>query len=307
MKTVVVYHADCPDGSAAAWVAHAYLARDITYFPRHYSDSCDAEIVEASRDCVVYYLDFSTSRQNLKTLARTAHAVYVIDHHKTARDELTTWDDKPFNCHIIFDMNRCGAMLAYDYLVNPGYRGISEYNTIREEIEGSSAYPRITNKYINYVQDRDLYKWELPDSRAVSAWIGSHPKTIDASALMNNRIQSDFGTVVREGEAILRFQQQRVDSIVKHAGVKTLKGPNNTLYTVPCVNTASFISEVGEALLAANPDAPFVAMWFTDAKGFRIWSLRVSVNSMFDASAVAKHHGGGGHQRACGWLDSSNC
>jgi nanoRNase/pAp phosphatase (c-di-AMP/oligoRNAs hydrolase) len=52
-------------------------------------------------------------------------------------------------------------------------------------------------------------------------------------------------------------------------------------------------------MLALHPEAPFVAAYFENEKGQRVWSLRSRAG--FDCSEVAKRLGGGGHPQAAGF------
>lgn len=305
MKTLVVYHANCPDGRAAAWVMQRHYP-DATLLARHYDASFDETIRSAAVDADVFYVDFSTSRDSLIKLCAVAKSVTVLDHHKTAREELTAFVDPPKNLRIAFDMSRCGAMLAWDYLCNPRYMPLSEIRVGSWDSYGNTVGSRVTSRFIEYVQDRDLWTWALPNSREVSAWMSSFPDDLLSCDVMSQAIDNDLKSVVHMGAAILQFQKRRIEAVLRNAMQITIQGPNATFYQVPCVNTASFISEVGEALTAAYPAAPFSATFFIRSDGKRVWSLRVSQDKNFDASAIAKHHGGGGHAKACGWTEGAS-
>jgi hypothetical protein len=143
---------------------------------------------------------------------------------------------------------------------------------------------------IGYVQDRDLWRFRLPNSREVTAALASYPMDFAVWSGL------DVATLAREGAAILRFRDQTVRTMVEFARMGEVGG-----YRVPIVNATAHWSDVGEAMLQRFPEAPFVAAWFEDAEGGRRWSLRSRAD--FDVSEVAKALGGGGHRQAAGFRE----
>ncbi len=142
-KPAVIYHASCPDGFGAAWAAHRVLGEQAQYLPMNHG----YPIPQMDDDARVYILDFSFDREGMGKLHRKHGQDHVIllDHHITGAQELS---ELP-NCHI--DLSKSGAVLSWEHF-HPG-----------------SAVPTL----LLYVQDKDLWTWELPDSRAVSAYLSS--------------------------------------------------------------------------------------------------------------------------------------
>ena len=87
--------------------------------------------VGAVTGCDVYLVDFSYPRAVIADMVKKANSVTLIDHHKTALEDLFELDGL-----IQFtDINRSGAMLAWNYLF-------------------PDEEPPLL---IKYVQDRDLW------------------------------------------------------------------------------------------------------------------------------------------------------
>jgi hypothetical protein len=217
---------------------------------------------ELPPDASVLIVDFAFPREVTLALKARVRALVILDHHKSAQEEI---GDLPF---VHFDMDRSGAMLAWQYC------------------HPDEEPPPL----IGYVQDRDLWRFELPNSRAVTAALGSYPMDFQVWSTL------DVADLAREGEAILRFRDQTVASIVGFARWGEIGG-----YRVPVVNATAHWSDVGEAMLKKYPEAPFVGAWFEDAEGTRRWSLRSRPG--FDVSVVAKKLGGGGHAQASGFRE----
>lgn len=273
MPDLVIYHGGCWDGFCAAWIAHeAYPAAE--YIPFQYGqDPPDV----AGKD--VWILDFSFKRAILQGMAQVAKSILVLDHHKSAREDLSqintvAWDDgggvksetKKIQC--VFDMEKSGGRLTWEYM------------------HGNRPAPWL----VDYTEDRDLWRWKLPCSREINASLRTLPLDFTAwDLLAANPTATD--TMRLEGAGILRREKQLVDQHVEHAVEVTLCG-----LTGLCVNATALFSEIAGELAKGRP---FGAAWFESDKE-RVWSLR-SEDGGADVSAIAMAHGGGGHKHAAGF------
>lgn len=265
-RVVVLYHARCPDGFGAALVAWFAFREEAKYIPVAYGE----KLPEIADGAVVYIVDFSYSRAVLAELAARMVGVMVIDHHKTAEAELASaWADKPENLHLIFDMGKSGAVLAWDHF----------YGDVQD-----------TPLLLAYVQDRDLWRWRMPHSRAVSAGLALLPRDFKAWAQYLNNVEP----LKQKGWIVLEATNRAVKGICSSWFEVRLGG-----HGVPCVNTASYHSECCEELARMFPEAPFVACYVDTGAG-RKWSLRSGPD--FDVGALAKSFGGGGHAQAAGFM-----
>jgi uncharacterized protein len=271
-RSLVLYHANCADGFASAWVAHRKLGDDADYVPVQYGE--DPPDV-AGRE--VYVLDFSFKRSVLLEMARSFRRLVLLDHHKTAAEDLAPFVQKPGqprtvpgNWHVVFDMEKSGARLAWEYF-----------------------FPREEAPWlVRFVEDRDLWRWRLDRSREVSAALASLPHDF---AVWDRVAWAGVGDMVGDGEAILRYQRQQVESICANAREVELDG-----HKVLAANTPCLISEVAGKLAEGRP---FGAAWFVRSDGKRQWSLR-SRDGGVDVSEVARRRGGGGHRNAAGFEEA---
>lgn len=279
-KTLVLYHADCADGFGAAWAARKSLGDTAAYVPVQYDKPYPSEIDSGTVENL-YILDFSYPLDTMETLRIRVKNLVVIDHHETAREPLELFRKGcPFrgeccpaaderNVEVIFDQQHSGAVLAWRYF-HPG-----------------KPLPAL----LDYVEDRDLWRWKFVCSREVSAALRSYPMEFE----IWDRLAMSGDQLPREGEAILRAQAQQVEAHIRSASLKHIGG-----YEVPVVNATVLMSEIGEALCERFPDAPFAATFFVREDNLRVYSLR-SRNG-FDVSEVAKKLGGGGHKAAAGFV-----
>jgi len=150
---------------------------------------------------------------------------------------------------------------------------------------------------IELVEDRDLWRFLLPDTKPFALWLRSEPFGFgrwDEIALALNDPRGREA-IMAEAKGMQRFYDQKVSEMVSFARYETIGG-----VSVPVVNCpASFSSEVGNALLTAHPEAEFSACYCDTRKG-RQFSLR-SNDERRDVSAIAKRYGGGGHRNAAGF------
>ena len=275
-KTAVIYHASCPDGFGAAWAAHRVLGERAQYLPMNHGDP----IPQLDDDARVYILDLSFDRERMGEL-QLKHGqdnVILLDHHITAAQELS---ELP-NCYI--DLSKSGAVLSW------------------EHFHTGSAVPTL----LRYVQDKDLWTWELPASRAISAYVSSREMDFDTW----DNIARDFETAeghlraVEAGKAILRSKQQDVRQIAQSAHFGQVGE-----HRVPVVNSSIMQSEIGEYLVNTHPESGFnpdsrrSAIYFDVSSTVRKWSLRSRRNG-FDVSQLARQFGGGGHPAAAGFSQS---
>ena len=257
----VIYHANCQDGFGAAWAAHHQLGDSAVYLPASYGDPPP----NAPSESELFILDFSYPVDVMKQLhARHNGRVTLIDHHATAQAEL---QGVVPNCH--FNSEHSGAVLAWQWWAPP-----------------DQEVPLL----LRYIQDRDLWRWELPRSREVAAALDSYPKDF----YLWDTLSAE--TLILDGQAILRRDQLMVGKLLQQTVWQTV-----ARYRIPAVNTPVLVSETCEALLDKYPKAPFAAA-YSDIPGYghrQRWSLRS--RPPFDVSQIAQQMGGGGHPQAAGF------
>lgn len=299
MKTVViVYHKGCPDGFCAAYCAWKKFGDGAVYIPWAHEEKCPLPVEGQS----MYFLDISPKPDDvIAAIACDPQYINILDHHVTARDSYRkafgTWDEAGVGLKsvpgaaegqvdVFMDMDHSGAWLAwYEFL--SGDNGWCLYDR-----------PERVPQIVRYCEDRDLWKFKLPNSKAIFAWLQSFE--------MNFTVWDDIARVLEEsdmreeaarvGDGILRFKDQQVSIMANHHWWQDICG-----YRVPVANATAFFSEVPSALLGRFPDAPFAA-GFLDTQEGRRWSLR-SEDGRVDVSKVAAALGGGGHRNAAGFFE----
>lgn len=281
-KVLVIYHSGCDDGFAAAMVvrdAFSIGPNAVEFHAAHYQG--DPPDVTGR---VVILVDFSYKRPVLLDMATRARAIIVLDHHHTAAQDLfgfpspvpfLDWVNKPEalpeGIMAEFDMARSGAGITWDYF-NPGM-------------------PR--PQFIDYIEDRDLWRKQLPGSEEFTSALRSYPQDFavwDGFSINPPGVEA----LIKEGGAILRFYRQQVEKLKAVAYAARLDG-----HRVWISNAPAFMASEVAGELAAERECEFGATVYQLADGR--WSYSLRSRGDFDVSEVAKRFGGGGHKGAAGF------
>lgn len=256
MRTAVLYHDDA-DGFGAAYACWKRLYENAIYIPVQYGQPMP-ELPATVEE--LFIVDFSYDRATCEALAKKYLSLLILDHHKTAEKEL---EGLPY---AKFDLDKSGAVLAWERMY--------QYLPVPEILQ--------------YVQDRDLWHFALPNSEEVNLYIASLPQTFEA--------WDDFCLEEAEvgGRAIKAYRDSQVERACRNVRWEEIAG-----HKVPVLNLSDNISEVGNQLCQKFPEAAFSASYCDRKDGKRSWSLR-SIGD-FDVSAIAKLFGGGGHRNAAGF------
>lgn len=303
---ICVYHGGCDDGFGAALAVHMRWRDGVTFVPGAYGGFEWPRDLDGKR---ILFVDFSLKQAQMRELVNGGlvgvrpHSVVVLDHHKTAEAELYPWSiggkggpaydlrgrltgrsalgavdellalNQMENVEPVvafFDMHKSGARMAWEFC--------------------HSAYQ--VPELIRHIEDRDLWLFALPNTREVSAALRSFPQDFE----LWEGLLADTYPLVRDGGAILRAHSRNVEAFIRNRYWIALGG-----HSVPVVNVPyHYASDCADAMLAAEPTAPFCASWFRRADHKIQFSLR-SQDHRLDVSEIAKGYGGGGHRNAAGF------
>ena len=183
----VIYHADCTDGFGSAYAAWKLLGNRSEYHAcKHGSKPPNVK----GKNVVI--LDFSFDNKTTKKMIEEANDLLVIDHHKSAMVELHDIS----NTH--FDMSKSGATLAWEFF-HPG---------------------KEAPKFVQYITDRDLWKWELPYSKEFSAAFDMVPYNFEEFEKFED--DSVFDDAVKRGSYILAYSKTVVKKVCEKASARKM-------------------------------------------------------------------------------------
>lgn len=264
-KNYVLYHANCFDGSGAAYAAWAALGdKDTSYIPVQYGEA-PPEMASGSN---IYIVDFSYPKDVLTGLLDASEKLVVLDHHKTAKEALEGFPGA------VFDMDKSGAILAWEYF------------------HKNKPVPDL----LCLIQDRDLWKWQDERSKPVTSYLRLlkdfreyHPLALFPSEL---HLAGERGRIKHQ------FDDMEIESAVKKAIITAYPmGLGAAPTYCGFLNTTILVSEIGNAVCKQLP-VGFSLSYFIEKSGDVVFSFRSEGD--FDVSKLAKQLGGGGHRNAAG-------
>ncbi|MDD4888356.1 MAG: DHHA1 domain-containing protein [Phycisphaerae bacterium] len=277
-KVTQVFYHDDPDGQWAAYAAYRGYRRDADYTPWR----AGVPLPPISKGQAVVVLDLGQSFAEVTRLGAEAAAVLVIDHHASCA--LDYAGPRPENVQVVYDPTHAACVLAWSFL------------------RPAEPLPEL----LAYVEDRDLWKFELPDSHEINAALASYDFALDTAEHLLGSLES----LRSEGRAIWRAYQRQIGLLALQAwaGVFQTETPaSDGLCGTPDADPEAYdvivacashfqASDLAHRMLDQNPGAEFavVAVIHADEVTFELRSRR----NEFDVGALAKRHGGGGHATA---------
>ncbi len=307
---IIIYHNHCSDGLGAS---HSFYKKypDAQFYAAMHDGSAPPDV--AGKE--VFIVDFCYSPEILLEMKKAAKSIIVLDHHKSAMERCGFSSDPGImGGEVVFAGTRLSVKNIAALLSAGEYEGIKkDYPEITDEqlelaqitcFDMKRSGAGMAWDYLNpgkerpwicaYTEDKDLWKFALPNSREVNAALQSYPLTFETLDMLSARKLEDL---VVEGATILRANQNMIDTIVKKAYEIEICG-----YMVPIVNSPVLQSEIGNYL---SKNRPFAVVYFINELGEKVLSLRSDKNGV-DVSKIAQEIGNkfgtsaGGHYNASG-------
>lgn len=281
-KLYVLYHADS-DGRFAGYCAWEYFqarlrypSENVQFIEVQYGQDFPIEIGTLRKHDAVYILDFSYKRSILESVAAMGCFLQVLDHHKSAKEEL---EGLPY-AH--FDMTKSGALLAWEYFFPNG------------DVPMACVL----------VNDRDLWLKQYKQSRAFEAYLRLSRVGSDWNhwqRLVYNT-GGAFDRAIAEGEAAVKCEDALISKVFKSnrhkvgidTGLNFMQELKYVIYNCPGV----LHSEVAEKYYT-ELDVDFTIGWRLIEDNKMLFSLRSP--KRYDVSDFARAYGGGGHAAAAGF------
>jgi hypothetical protein len=263
LPPLCLYHKNCLDGSAAA----AVVARR--------EPGCEFLAVQygtplpriAAR--TVYVVDFGFPIEDMRALRAQASTVHWIDHHisQTAMQRTLGWG--------VLDPAECGSTLVW------------------RELFPREPLPLV----LEYVRDKDLWRWLLPDSRAICAGL--------AATYVGERFRevltADLAAMAAKGRPLVAKLQERVAAATAN-GIR-IENPFGRPGRALVVFSQRDTNELGDHICLPPERGGLgydlaLILW-RKPDGAWVHSMR-SGDIGLDCGTIAAERGGGGHrQSAC--------
>lgn len=278
---LVLVHAKCMDGLGAAWSAMRWIDNVEIISLEHGSTPPDV----TGRHVLMF--DFAYPREKLITMHEQAATMVVVDHHDSAKKDLEGLD------FAVFDMTKSGAVLAWEYLAAAfGEPGVDD------------KVPEV----LQYIQDRDIWKWELEGSQAYSAALRSKVdfevlSYRDCIAALDHVFHYvDRVQMIAIGEPILKLKDEIIIQCMNRRMWLRLKDKDGIEHDIPATFApASESSQVGNNLAALENNPSRTGLVIT---GFAYGKFGLGFRGIGDDNDLPQRlaiaYGGGGHKLAAG-------
>lgn len=280
-RRIVIYHDQCFDGMTAAWILWCLFGdKDTDYHAGGYNGVLAAFPDTDAEE--LYIVDYSYPRAIIEREIAKRKKVVVLDHHKSA----LVLEGLP-GVHL--DMNRSGAGITYDY-------AMSHLHDFVMMLTPESN--KTLSDFISLVQDRDLFKFENPDSRAFTCRMSVADMTLQGWNELYTCFAFKRENFMAEGRAIEAHFDRNIDKFIK----------NNLIWVklfgrqIPVLNLPKeYGSDSCKEMLTRFPEAPFAMYYYEDSESWTkgpYIGIRARKGDTVDVTPLAEHFGGGGHRDA---------
>jgi hypothetical protein len=269
-RPLVLYHGkSCPDGFAAALAAWLFYEGQAEFVGLDHGDTKSVADLPDLVGRAVYILDFSFSADILRAIEERAAKLVMLDHHKSAADQLEGF---VCCCGVVhFDMKKSGSRLAWEFF-----------------------WPeQPAPDLVRFVEDRDIWVWQYPESAAYLAALDMEPFEFARwkEIVAFDAVQTSH--FIERGHAMDEKFSQLAAGIAESAQALNFNGLNGLMVNAPSV----FHSLVGDIL--SHKSGTFALMWTVDKNGVVKAGLRSQRG--FNCIPMAESMRGGGHAQACGF------
>ncbi|KAK3415039.1 hypothetical protein EUGRSUZ_H00613 [Eucalyptus grandis] len=260
-SAAVLYHYPCPDGAFAALAAHVYFSAaslPALFFPNTVYAPLAPHQLPLRDIGDLYLLDFVGPSGFVREISPHVSRVVILDHHKTAL-EMLSGDGCNVGDNVvkILDMERSGATIAYDYFKEKlvGNSKVGEFERMRRLFE--------------YIEDGDLWRWRLPNSKAFSSGLK------DSNIEFDVRLNPSLFQQAVDADSISELRSELGNQLADKSYKMKLRGIGAVVYRVPELENDQL--------------------------------LKVSLRSLDseDTTHISQNFGGGGHRNASSFMISS--
>lgn len=301
-----VYHRGCSDGMACAAIVKT-VCPTVEFIELAAGQDLDEDPSIFSNRNVIF-VDVVPSPEYFRKVIHVAERVVVIDHHITYRTSIETVinelkeddknkdedDNEDEKIELHFDVNKAACQLTFEYF-----------------------YPaQELPWFLNYIADRDLWKYEMPHSKEITnaLYTDYHTRSIDnilrLFQIKGKELERLQEYLLKKGKILTELRTEAVKSGCRNRLECTYTSPLGDAYRVWLYTCDQYLlSDVGARLTRYRfkdgkyPD--FVVYWWYDVEhhqfGLSFRSDNTSPTST-DVEQIARmiQERGGGHRNAAG-------
>ncbi len=253
VDTMILYHAECPDGFAASFAAWKKFGSKATYVPVYHNTKPPEEIY--GKD--VYTLDYSYKLEVVKEILTRVRSLTIIDHHVSNIEAVKLAGG-------VMNLNHSGSVLAWRYF------------------HPEKKVPRLFRN----IEDIDIWKFKVPYTNELAEITTLYPQVYGDWDKIVREVETKEGLkkYVAEGRILLKKRDDLVSKISVYAEEVLFEG-----YQCLMANSPVYTSHIGSLLYKQKP--PMSIIWSRRGKKIVV-SLR-SDGTVDVAKIAEKYGGGG--------------
>ncbi|MEK7602102.1 MAG: hypothetical protein AAB472_01280 [Patescibacteria group bacterium] len=257
-RTLICYHANCPDGFGGAYAAWKKFGTSAEYLPVSYG----APVPDEFAGAMVYFIDFCYTKEVMEKILGEATTLTVLDHHEGIEDVVTSIPEH------VYDADHSGATIAWSYF------------------HPETPIPRL----LLHVEDDDLFRFKLPETKALLSYISVSPFSFEfwdeLAATLDDPERSS--ALLAKASAYREYFDLLVEQAVDRAKLVSFEGYEVLVGQVHPMKT--MVSAYGNAL--AKKQGPMGLVLQLKSGGVAV-SLRG--DGTIDLTKIAQKYGGNGH------------
>lgn len=275
-RVLNIYHKNCLDGVGSACAILEYCDQKgqeliQTGLEHKYTEKDFLLLLADSKNVdSIVFTDFTLRYDDMVDLLKSFKGpVLVFDHHSGVEESLVKLKEKFENFNYVFDINRSGAVIIWQHL-----------------------WENIPSMIYNF-QDRDLWKFELKDTKPICSYMYEF---IDDIKVFNTKMY-DVSKAIEIGTIIDNRRTNMIQNIYEkylnnHLVLKCKSLPNVKMF-----NQYEYKSELGN-MFSLHHNEP---IGIYHIEGDIVYtSFRSCDNQKHTANEYAKEFGGNGHKNASG-------
>lgn len=287
----IIYHDRCRDGTCGLCVVNQYLKslghQDNLLIAGTYQ-GYENIFNQNLKNHEIYFVDFSLYPSDMAKLAANSKKITVLDHHDGVLEQYAQYVQKNGeyftgkflpNVDLVFDKQRSGALLAWDYLIK-------------------TPAP----DFVKYISDADIYEFKLDGTKDFSARMGMEEDTLQSYEQLIHMSSQHMERFLGEGRILEKqFEQMCQKAAKKSTPIKITIDGKEHLGDL-AVSSTEISNRVAEIIY--NKNHTFAVIMTQVLPDQYKLSLRAKAPSLgeetYDVKEIACYFGGNGHSSAAG-------
>ncbi len=264
-RTVVCYHGNCPDGFGGAYAAWKKFGDTAEYLPLKHG----GDVPENLKGAHVYFIDFCYVQEIMDHIKTEAASLTVLDHHEGVRAIVESMPEH------VYDKDHSGASIAWEYF-HPGV-----------------PVPTL----LTHVEDDDLFRFALPDTRPLISYLEVHPMTFEywdeVSQILDDMTRSE--ALLSRARIYAEYFELLAQVAVEQAKLVSFEGFECYFGNAHPIKPMK--SLIGNLLVQKKGPLSLVVSAHPSGYG-----VSIRGDGSVDVAKIAQKYGGNGHPKSAGFV-----